>query len=154
VDWSAWLSPVTYWHWWVLGIAFVVLEIFSPGVFLLWLGIAAGAVGLVMLALPELAWTWQMLLFALLSLASIALGRAYFRRHPIASDQPNLNRRGQQYVGRVFTLDAPMVNGVGKIRVDDSTWKIHGADRPAGARIRVVGVDGVILQVEDVGKAP
>ena len=68
--------------------------------------------------------------------------------NPVISDQPNLNRRGQQYVGRTFTLDEPIVNGLGKIHVDDSTWKIEGNDCPAGTKVKVTGVDGVILKVE------
>ena len=70
-------------------------------------------------------------------------------RHPTETDQPRLNRRGEQYIGRTFTLDEPIVNGLGKIRVDDSTWKIEGGDCAAGTRITVVGVDGVVLKVEN-----
>lgn len=68
--------------------------------------------------------------------------------NPVESDQPNLNRRGQQYIGRTFTLSEPIVNGLGKITVDDSTWKIHGKDCAEGTRVTVTGVDGVILKVE------
>jgi membrane protein implicated in regulation of membrane protease activity len=143
-----WLQLAEYWHWWVLGVVLVILEVFSPGVFFLWLGIAAGLVGLVMFAYPELPLAGQLLTFALFSVVSILLWRAYLKRHPIKTDQPLLNRRGEQYVGRVFTLDAPVVNGAGKIRVDDSIWKIHGTDCPAGTRVRVTGVDGVVLKVD------
>ena len=96
---------------------------------------------------PALDWRYQLILFAVLSVISVAAGRWWLRRHPMRSDQPALNRRGEQYVGRVFTLEAPIVNGVGKIRVDDTTWKIEGADCPAGTQVRVTGVDGVILRV-------
>jgi membrane protein implicated in regulation of membrane protease activity len=75
------------------------------------------------------------------------LSRLYFAHHPIETDQPRLNRRGEQYVGRVFTLREPIVNGQGKIRVDDSTWKIQGVDCPSGTKVRVTGVNGVVLQV-------
>jgi len=143
-----WFEVVDYWHWWIFGIVLVIFEVFSPGVFFLWLGIAAGMVGLALLVFPDLAWAYQILLFALFGLASVWGSRAYFKRHPIESDQPLLNRRGEQYVGRVFTLDAPVVNGFGKIHVDDSTWKIQGEDCPAGSRVKVCGVDGVVLRVE------
>jgi hypothetical protein len=53
-------------------------------------------------------------------------------------------------VGRVFTLEQPIVNRQGKIRVDDSTWKIEGTDCTAGTNVRVVGVDGVVLKVQRV----
>ena len=72
----------------------------------------------------------------------------WLKRHPTETDQPRLNRRGEQYLGRVFTLEHPVVNGLGKIRVDDSTWKISGPDCSEGTQVRVVGVDGVVLRVE------
>ena len=143
-----WLQLAEYWHWWVLGVVLVILEVFSPGVFFLWLGIAAGLVGVVMFAYPALPMAGQLLTFALFSVVSVLLWRAYLKRHPIESDQPLLNRRGEQYVGRIFTLDTPVVNSTGKIRVDDSIWKVQGQDCPAGTRVRVTGVDGVVLKVD------
>ena len=59
-----------------------------------------------------------------------------------------MNRRGEQYIGRNFTLEHPIVNGVGKIQVDDSIWKIRGEDCAVGTRVRVTGVDGTIMLVE------
>jgi membrane protein implicated in regulation of membrane protease activity len=143
-------SAVTYWHWWVLAIVFVVLEIFSPAAFFLWMGVAAGVVGFVVLGLPAVNWEAQLLVFAAISVASIFLSRRYLDRHPIETDRPFLNRRGQQYVGRTFTLQVPIVNGYGKIHVDDSIWKACGDDAEVGSKVRVTGVDGVVLQVERV----
>jgi membrane protein implicated in regulation of membrane protease activity len=143
-----WLAQAEYWHWWVLGVVLLILEVFSPGAFFLWLGLAAGVVGAVLLLLPDLDWQLQLLLFAVLSVVSIVAGRSWLRRHPIETDLPTLNRRGEQYVGRVFTLEQPVVNGTGKIRVDDTTWKIRGDDREAGSRVRVTGVDGTVLLVD------
>ena len=145
---AAWFNEVSYWHWWVLGAILLMLEIFVPGAFLLWLGFAAGLVGLLLLVLPDLAWAWQVLVFALFSVAAILIGRAYLERNPIESDQPALNRRGEQYVGRVFTLDRDMVDGAGRIRVDDTTWKVNGPDCPAGTKVKVTGVNGTLLQVK------
>lgn len=145
---AGWFQQLSYWHWLVLGVVLVILEIFSPGVFFLWLGIAAGLVGLVLFVLPNIGWPTQLLLFALFSLLSVVASRRYLNRHPIETDEPTLNRRGEQYVGRRFTLSAPIVNGTGKIRVDDSTWKIRGPECPAGSRVRVTGVEGVVLTVE------
>jgi len=141
------LQDATYWHWWVLGVVLIILEIISPAVFFLWMGISAGVVGLLVLLFPSMAWEFQMVLFAAFSVASIVFWRNYLNKHPTESDQPNLNRRGEQYVGRLFTLEEPVVNGFGKIRVDDSTWKIAGEDCPEGTKVRVIGADGVILEV-------
>lgn len=141
-------QTMEYWHWLVLGVGLVVLEMFAPGVLFLWMGIAAGAVGLTLMAMPDLGWEAQWLMFAVLSVISIVAARMLIKRGGEETDQPALNRRGEQYIGRVFTLEEPIVNGNGKIRVDDSTWKIRGADCEAGARVQVTGVDGVVLKVE------
>jgi hypothetical protein len=141
-------ESATFWHWWVLGSILIVLEVFSPGVFFLWMAISAGIVGLVLLLLPGLGWEIQILIFALFSVVSIVAWRICLVKHPTRSDQPRLNRRGEQYIDRIFTLGEPVVNGQGKIKVDDSTWKIRGDDCPAGTRVKVVGVDGVVLQVD------
>jgi membrane protein implicated in regulation of membrane protease activity len=53
-----------------------------------------------------------------------------------------------QYVGRDFTLAAPVVNGQGKLSIDDTIWKVEGEDLPEGTQVRVVGVDGTILRIE------
>ena len=139
---------LAYWHWWVLGVALMILEALAPGVFFLWLGIAAGITGGILLAVPGLSWQLQALLFAVLSVASIFFWRSYQRRHPPTSDQPTLNRRGDQYVGRTLTLSEAIVNGRGKIRVDDSTWRVEGPDSPAGQAGKAVAADGVVLKVE------
>ncbi|RLA38196.1 MAG: NfeD family protein [Gammaproteobacteria bacterium] len=142
------LQHATHWHWWVLAVFLIILEVFSPAAFFLWMGVAAGVTGFAVLAQPELGWEYQLLIFALFSVVSIVSWRRYLVRHPIQTDQPSLNRRGEQYVDRLFTLEEPIVNGQGRIKVDDSTWKISGTDCAQGAKVRVVGVDGVILLVE------
>lgn len=144
------LQQLTYWHWYILAALLIILEVFAPGAFLLWIGIAAGVVGTVLYLAPGLSWEYQFILFALVSVGSVLAWRAYRTANPIVSDEPTLNRRGAQYIGRVFTLDTPIVDGVGKIRVDDSSWKIVGADRPAGAKVRVVGIESTVLKVEAV----
>lgn len=145
-----WLDSASYWHWWVAAIILIILEVFSPGAFFLWLGVSAGVVGFALLLMPSMSWEIQFVLFAIFSVVSIAVWHLVLKRHPIKSDQPRLNRRGEQYVDRYFTLNEPVVNGLGKIKVDDSTWKISGVDCPAGTRVKVVGVDGVVLKVEIV----
>jgi membrane protein implicated in regulation of membrane protease activity len=142
------VEQAEFWHWWIAAIVLLVIETFAPGAIFLWLGMAAGAVGLALLLLPSLAWEYQFLIFALATVLSAVGWRAYVKRRPAVSDRPALNRRGAQYVGRTFTLEEAIVNGHGKIRVDDSTWKVEGEDLPAGSLIRVTGVDGTVLKVE------
>ncbi len=142
------MEAITYWHWWILAVALLVLEVFAPGAFFLWMGVGAGIVGVILLIAPDMGWEYQFMVFSIFSVVSIASWRLFIRKHPAVSDKPTLNRRGEQYVGRVFTLSEPIVNGLGKIRVDDSTWKVMGEDCAAGAKIRVVNVDGTVLKVE------
>ncbi len=142
------LEQAEFWHWWIAAILFLVIETFAPGAVFLWLGVAAGVVGLVVLIFSDLGWEYQFLIFAVFTVGSAVGWRAYVRRHPTETDKPTLNRRGEQYVGRTFTLQDAIVNGQGKITVDDSTWKIEGDDLPAGTKIQVTGVDGTVLKVE------
>lgn len=139
---------IDFWHWWVFAIILTILEIILPSFFALWLGIAAFFTGLLLLLFPEMAWQFQWLLFSVLAVASIILWRKYYIKRPIRTDEPLLNRRGEQHIGRLITLSSPIVNGQGKVILDDSTWKVQGADCPAGTRVQVVGVENVILQVD------
>ncbi len=141
---------VDHWSWWILAIALLVLEAFVPGTFFMWMGIAAVVVGFLLWLVPSMGWEYQIIAFAVISVASISSYRQYFRKHPVETDQPALNRRGEQYIGRTFTLGEPIVNGQGKIHVDDTTWKILGEDCEPGSRVKVVGVDGVQLKVDIV----
>ncbi|MSP83465.1 MAG: NfeD family protein [Alphaproteobacteria bacterium] len=145
---SALLGHAEFWHWWVLATLLIILEMLAPGAFLLWLGLAAALVGAVLLAFPDMAWGQQLVLFAVLALAAFAGWWKWGRRVPVTpTDEPLLNRRGTQYIGRVFTLEEPIVNGFGKVRVDDTTWKIAGPDLATGMRVKVTSADGVILRV-------
>ena len=142
------LEQIEFWHWWIAGVVLVIVEVFAPGAIFMWLGISAGIVGAMLLAVPDLTWQVQFLIFAVLSVGSIAGWRVYHKRNPTESDQPSLNRRGEQYVGRTFTLEDGITNGTGVVRVDDSRWKIEGEDLPAGTKVRVTGVEGTVLKVE------
>ena len=142
------LGNIDYWHWWIFGGILLLVEVMAPSFFFLWLAIAAAVVGLLMLLVPELDWQYQIMVFSGLSVVSIALFRKYQRANPVPTDQPALNRRGEQYIGRNFTLQDPVSNGVGVLRVDDTTWRISGEDLPAGTPVTVTGTDGVILKVE------
>jgi len=142
-----WIGEPGPWHWLLIAIVLIILEAFLPAAFFMWLAVAAAGVGLALGLFPDLGWQVQLVLFAVFSVLSLILGRRYLKRYPIATDEPTLNKRGHQYIGRVFTLDRPVVNGVGKLRVDDTTWKIAGQDCPEGTRVQVTGVDGVVLVV-------
>lgn len=129
------------WNWMILGIVLLGLEIFLPGVFMLWIGIAALIVGAVSLLPWQAAfWGWQVqvLVFLVLSLACAYAGKKLMGARTQASDQPLLNRRSEQMIGRTATLAEPIRNGHGRIQLGDTFWRVSGPDLPAGARVRVV----------------
>ena len=143
------ITNLEYWHWSVLGLIFIIIEMLAPGAIFLWFGVAAAAVGVVLFLVPGLSWEIQLILFSVLSVSSIFAWRAYAKSHPPADNNyPTLNKRGEDLVGRVFTLEENIINNYGKIRVDDTMWKIRGEDIVAGKRVRVIKVDGTVLVVK------
>lgn len=134
--------------WAVLALLLMAAEALVPGAFLLWLGFAAIGVFLAVLAWPGMPVLGQVMLFAVLSFASVLIYRKWFRGRERPSDQPNLNRRALQHIGRRLVLDRPIDGGVGRVRIGDAVWDVSGPDLPQGARVQVVGVDGMTLLVE------
>jgi inner membrane protein len=143
------LEQLNHWDWWIFAIALIILEVFAPGAVFMWLGVAAGIVGGIVFFSPELSWENQVLAFALLSVGSVMAGRRYFRWRPIDTDHPHLNRRGEQNVGRAAILVRAIEHGKGAVRLDDTTWTVTGVDLPEGASVKIVGVEGTVLLVEE-----
>lgn len=139
---------IVFWHWWAFGVFLLIVELLAPGMYFLWMAESAFVVGVIKLIVPALSWEYQLILFSVLSIVSIVVFRLFLKRHPIETDQPLLNQRAAQYIGRLFTLEYPIVNGQGRIRVDDSTWKVQGEDCEPGSKVRVVAAEGVVLKVE------
>jgi membrane protein implicated in regulation of membrane protease activity len=148
---AAFLNEFGPWSWWILGLILLAAELAVPGVFLVWIGLAAIAVGAISLAVWNMAaWQWevQMLVFAALSVAFVIAGRRFYAGRDHASDQPLLNQRAESYVGRIATLGEPVVDGRGRLRIDDGFWPVRGPDLPAGTRVRITGAEGNTLTVE------
>ena len=145
-----WLAELGFWAWYIAAVLFILIEIALPGVVFLWLGVAAVIAGFALLMIPELSWQSQFLIFAVCAVVSVVVSRLYLWLRPIKTDRPTLNRRGAYYIGRLITLKEPIVNGRGRIHVDDSYWKIEGPDLDAGRVVVVVDSDGPILRVEAV----
>jgi len=139
------------WTWWVIGLVLLAAEVLVPGVFLVWIGIAAILTGLVSLALWETGfWVWevQLVFFAVLSVAAALLGRKIVARSGNTSDEPLLNQRGASLVGRTAVLEEPIAEGRGRVRLDDTTWVVDGPDLPIGTRVRIIACSGRQLTVE------
>ncbi|MGE0255661.1 MAG: NfeD family protein [Alphaproteobacteria bacterium] len=149
----AWMwGDVAFWHWWALGLLLVVAEMLATTMFLLGPGLAAIAVGALLLAWPDLDWRLQLLAFAALSVALSVAVQSWIRRRrgSPAGVESTLNRRGAAYIGRHLRLDEALIGGRGRARVDDSWWQVAAegdADLPAGAHVVVTGNDGATLTV-------
>ena len=138
------------WNWMVLGFVLLTLEILVPGVFLLWIGLAALIVGALSLLFWSAAfWIWQVQVLAFLALALVCAfaGKRIMGKSGDATDQPLLNRRGDQLIGRTATLTEPITDGRGRVKIGDTMWRVSGPDLPAGAKVRVKAATDMDLEL-------
>jgi membrane protein implicated in regulation of membrane protease activity len=135
------------WNWLIFGFILMALELLAPGVFLFWLGLAALLVGLLSFA-TDPSWQTQLLMFAVFAVAAVPLWRRVARRNSgVSQSNPFLNKRTDALVGRVFTLEKPIIDGSGTVKIDDTIWRVAGPDAPAGSRVKIVQADGASLTV-------
>jgi membrane protein implicated in regulation of membrane protease activity len=135
------------WSWWVGGIILLALELVVPGNVFVWFGAAAILTGALAL-FTDFGWQTEVLVFVVLASLLAVAGRRIFARESEPGEQPFLNDRGRRLIGSVHVLAAPIVDGQGKVRIDDTNWRITGPDTPSGARVRIADVDGAVLKVE------
>lgn len=139
------------WIWLVAGLVLLGLEMMIPGIFLLWIGAAAMVVGLLSLVLWDSAiWPWQVqiLLFSALAVAASYVGKKWYADRNQETDQPMLNQRTQSLVGRIATLEEPIENGRGRVKLDDTLWVVKGPDAPSGTDVKIVAASSNRLNVE------
>src|SRR5690348_10068457 len=139
--------------WWVLALVLIAGEVLVPGYFLLWIGIAAAAVGVILFALPNLGVLAQAILFAVLVFISCFAYWKWVRprlQRDASPDAALLNRRSARMIGQRYVLETAIVNGRGKARVGDGQWLVEGPDLPSGTTVEVVGVEGTALKVRAV----
>jgi len=139
-----------YWYWFIAGALFLILEMTLPGVLFLWLAIAAAVVGSIVFFMPEIGWQAQILVFAVLAIVAVFVGRSILKLRPIQSENPTLSRRGEQYLGKTFILSEAIIGGEGRIKVDDSSWKVRGDDLPEGTKVTITGLQGNTFDVAKV----
>ncbi len=144
-------SHLVYWHWFALALILGMIDVtIGANFFFVWCGASAVVVAIILLIFPALTWEYQFLLFGLGVISSLLFWRQYLKSHSVNQAGSTLNRRAMQYIGRVFTLEEAIINGRGKVRVDDTLWRVEGADLPLGHKVKVVSVDGVVFKVEGV----
>jgi membrane protein implicated in regulation of membrane protease activity len=136
-----------HYAWLALGLILAAAEMAIPGVFLIWMAGAALIVG-------ALAWLTpigvpvQIVIFAVLAIVAVFLGRRYIAGHPIHEADPMMNKRADRLVGESVVVTQAIEGGTGKVRLGDSEWLARGVDAPVGARMRVTGHEGTALLVE------
>jgi len=146
----------TAWFWLVLGLVLVIAEIVAPTFWLLWPGLAALVIGLVTAMTGPFDWRIQGVIFALLSVAATWAGRRYIARKSPTPDAPALNRRAEQYLGRLVKVSEGFAGGRGRVAIDDTIWIAEALDasNPAlGDMVEIAGVDGAVLKVKVAAKA-
>jgi len=148
MDWLGGLEA--HWVWLTLGLVLAGLEMLVPGIYLIWLALAAIATG-VLTGLFDLSLPMQVIDFVFLALIAAFSARRFLRDRPIASADPLLNRRGARLVGETALVVQTIEHGSGRVRLGDSEWIAHGVDVGAGERVRITGSDGAILLVEPLG---
>ncbi len=144
------LVDLQYWHWGVAGLVLLVLEIFAPGAIFLWFGIAALVVSLLKALIPSLGWELQFIIFSILSVVSIISWRLFFKKNPPREDPDSqtLNRRGSEFLGRKVELTTAIIDGVGKVKLGDTMWRVEGPDAAKGTQVEVVDSRGSSLVVK------
>jgi membrane protein implicated in regulation of membrane protease activity len=134
--------------WAAIALALFAAETLAPGAFMLWLGFAAVAVFLGVLLVPDIPLLAQAAAFIVLGFVSIQVYRTWFRGRERQSDRPALNRRAAALIGSVVPLERAIVQGRGRVQIADAYWDVAGPELPAGVPVRIVGADGMTLQVE------
>lgn len=136
-----------HWLWFAAGLALAGLEMVVPGVYLIWLALAALVTGaLVLVVEPPLA--MQIVSFVSLSLIFAYSARRWLRDQPIESSDPLMNNRAGRLIGQTAVVTQAIDGGEGRVRVGDGEWPASGPDCPAGTRVRIAGANGVLLTVE------
>jgi membrane protein implicated in regulation of membrane protease activity len=135
------------WNWLIAAAILMTLELLAPGFFLLFFGIAAGIVGIIALTI-DMSWQYQLVLFGAVALVCVMLARKFFVVDGVASDKPLLNKRVAQHIGKSYILAEDIKNGRGKVLAGDTVWQVQGPELTKGERVKVTGVNGVVLVVE------
>ena len=136
-----------HWTWLAIGLFLAAAEMAIPGLFLIWLSGAALLTGTLVWFVP-IGLPLQIVIFAVLAIVAVFLGKRYLRDNPITEADPKMNRRGARMVGEVATVSEAIADGSGRVHYGDGEWLAKGADVPLGARVRITGSDGAVLLVE------
>lgn len=137
--------------WWLIAaLALGITELAIPGVFLVFLAIAAAITGAALMALPDLPLAAQLASFGVWSVVAVTIGRRWYSDYPVASNA-RLNDRARDMIGRVVTVETAIRDGGGRVVVGDGSWPARGENAEIGALVRIVSVEGGVVVVEPAG---
>lgn len=136
------------WTWAGLGLLLLSAEMILPGIYLMWLGVAALLASLVAVFTPDAGFPLHGSIFAMAAIVSVYIGNRFFYGKSGEPEDNDLNKRGEKYVGQIFTVETAISDGRGAVKVGDTRWLAHGPDADVGASVRVVAVEGTVLKVE------
>jgi membrane protein implicated in regulation of membrane protease activity len=135
------------WLWTIGGVLLLIAEIIAPGVFLVWIGIAAIVTGIFAL-LFGIGVAGQLGLFALYAVLAVMAGRRFYAVKGIEHSGPGLNNPSARLIGRRVVVVQPVDEDSGRVRVGDSEWSARGGPADPGDKVRITGVEGNCLIVE------
>ncbi|MCA1952807.1 MAG: NfeD family protein [Hyphomicrobiales bacterium] len=143
------LGLPSLWGWLGVGLLLIAAEIFLvPGTYLLWIGLAALAMAAIS-AVWALPVALELALFGALALGCGVLGWRIYGARPQDDAARDLHNPEVTLVGRTTILIGGIGPGQsGQAKLDDVFWRVTGPELPAGARVRVLAVDGSTLVVE------
>ena len=144
-----WLTEISAWHWASLGIILLIMEMLGTAGFLIGSAIAAFLMAAIISIAPDLDWKWQLAIFSSTAIIFSIVYLKRFANFNEKSDQPNLNNRAAQHIGKRYTLNEAIVNGQGRIQVGDTFWKVTcDQDLEASTQVEVTDINGMDLIVK------
>ncbi|MEA1938908.1 MAG: NfeD family protein [Pseudomonadota bacterium] len=151
---TVFMEGLNPWHWWALAVLLVGLEVIMPSTYLLWPGISAAIIGMLVLIIPfAFGWQIQLLLFAVLTIVTTLVWQHWLKTHPLKTDKPLLNRRAAALIGRKVLVAEDFVGGTGPVHIDDTVWRARIADDndpKADETLQITEVSGTMLIVRRV----
>ena len=136
--------------WLIAALALGVAELLIPGVFAIFLALAAAVVGIAVLVVPDLPVEAQLAAFAVWSVVTVLIGKRWYTDFPVTSSDPQLNDRAARMIGETVVVEQPIHADGGRVRIGDGSWPARGPDAATGTRVRIAAVRGGLVIVEPI----
>ncbi len=131
-------------YWLILGLLLVIIELFLWSIFLLWIGVSAITLSIVVYLYPQLSLGIQLVAFVLLSAVTCFVAIRFF---PVRTVDDEISRKAIDHIGKECTV-VSTDNDVIKVKLGESLWFAKGFDMSVGQKVRVTGTDDSTLIVE------